>query len=100
MEIPVRWHSLLQGVHSSYYVEIALPICAFVIWKPVLEQMLVCACVFTRGCLLFPPWGADGLVPLSEHCSVILLGFLSEHPQDASVFVPPFLVLLVGVACG
>lgn len=64
MEIPVRWHSLLQGVHSSYYVETSLPICAFVIWEPVLEQMLVrvCVYVFTRGCLLFSPWGADGLV--------------------------------------
>lgn len=100
MEIPVRWHSLLQGVHSSYCVEISLSICAFVTWKPVLEQMLVCACVSTRGYLLFSPWGADGLVPFSEHCSVILFGFPSAHPRDANFFNPPFLVLLVGLACG
>lgn len=101
MEVPVRWHSLLQGVHSCYCVETSLPICAFVIWKPVLEQMLVCVCVclFMAAYFCLPEelmvWYS-----FSEHRNVIPFSFLSAHAQDASFFELPFLVLLVGLAYG
>lgn len=79
LEIPVRAHSPLRGIHSSDYVQAYLGFCHR---SSLLECVCVCWGMFTPAALPSPPMGRWAFGEVLK-CTVVWgsLCFFCEHPR-------------------